>query len=166
MLRGAMKSRSRSTPRRKAARDADEPRADRYADKRERLTAPVLQRMLARIRAVCLALPETAEVEAWGHPTFRVADKIFAGFTPDSVPVSTGLINARKTLLDAVASDARDLKKVLGATDRVRLDAHLASISSLEKSMAAVAEVACEVPPKPGPRPGDMDGMKEPLAEV
>jgi predicted DNA-binding protein (MmcQ/YjbR family) len=27
---------------------------------------------LERIRALCLALPETFEVEAWGHPTFRV----------------------------------------------------------------------------------------------
>ena len=33
---------------------------------------------VARLREICLALPETAEVEAWGEPTFRVKDKIFA----------------------------------------------------------------------------------------
>jgi hypothetical protein len=33
---------------------------------------------LDRLRAICLALPETTEVEAWSHPTFRVRDKIFA----------------------------------------------------------------------------------------
>lgn len=33
--------------------------------------------VLARLRAVALALPETTEVEAWGLPTFR-AKKIFA----------------------------------------------------------------------------------------
>lgn len=33
---------------------------------------------IARLRAICLALPETAEKEAWGDPTFRVRDKIFA----------------------------------------------------------------------------------------
>lgn len=33
---------------------------------------------LARLRAICLALPEAAEKEAWGDPTFRVRDKIFA----------------------------------------------------------------------------------------
>jgi predicted DNA-binding protein (MmcQ/YjbR family) len=27
---------------------------------------------LERIRALCLAMPEAFEVEAWGHPTFRV----------------------------------------------------------------------------------------------
>lgn len=31
-----------------------------------------------RLRALCLALPEAHEVEAWGAPTFRVRNKIFA----------------------------------------------------------------------------------------
>jgi hypothetical protein len=33
---------------------------------------------LARLRKICLKLPETTEVEAWGAPTFRVKGKIFA----------------------------------------------------------------------------------------
>ena len=37
-----------------------------------------------RFRAVCLALPETYEKEAWGHPTFRVGrDKMFASMAND-----------------------------------------------------------------------------------
>lgn len=31
-----------------------------------------------RLRRLCLALPEAAEKEAWGDPTWRVKDKIFA----------------------------------------------------------------------------------------
>lgn len=31
-----------------------------------------------RLRSVCLALPEATEKQAWGDPTFRVRDKIFA----------------------------------------------------------------------------------------
>jgi hypothetical protein len=31
-----------------------------------------------RLRAICLGLPEAAEKEAWGDPTFRVRGKIFA----------------------------------------------------------------------------------------
>ncbi len=31
-----------------------------------------------RLRALCLSLPEAHEVEAWGEPTFRVRNKIFA----------------------------------------------------------------------------------------
>jgi predicted DNA-binding protein (MmcQ/YjbR family) len=29
-------------------------------------------KVIAKLRALCLALPDTTEVEAWGHPTFRV----------------------------------------------------------------------------------------------
>ena len=33
---------------------------------------------LDRLRRLCLAFPESREVEAWGEPTFRVRGKIFA----------------------------------------------------------------------------------------
>jgi predicted DNA-binding protein (MmcQ/YjbR family) len=33
---------------------------------------------LERLRAICLALPEATEKEAWGDPTWRVRDRIFA----------------------------------------------------------------------------------------
>jgi predicted DNA-binding protein (MmcQ/YjbR family) len=33
---------------------------------------------LIRLRKLCLALPESHEVEAWGEPTFRVRNKLFA----------------------------------------------------------------------------------------
>ncbi len=33
---------------------------------------------LTRLRKLCLALPEAQEVEAWGEPTFRVRNKLFA----------------------------------------------------------------------------------------
>ena len=33
---------------------------------------------LTRLRKLCLALPEAHEVEAWGAPTFRVRNKLFA----------------------------------------------------------------------------------------
>jgi predicted DNA-binding protein (MmcQ/YjbR family) len=36
------------------------------------------ERAMDRLRTICLALPEAAEKEAWGDPTFRVRDKIFA----------------------------------------------------------------------------------------
>lgn len=35
---------------------------------------------LSRLRKKCLALPEAHEVEAWGAPTFRVKNKLFAMF--------------------------------------------------------------------------------------
>ena len=35
-------------------------------------------RPLSRLRKLCLALPDAQEVEAWGEPTFRVRNKLFA----------------------------------------------------------------------------------------
>jgi predicted DNA-binding protein (MmcQ/YjbR family) len=35
------------------------------------------QRVIARLRRICLALPEAEERETWETPTFRVRDKIF-----------------------------------------------------------------------------------------
>jgi hypothetical protein len=33
---------------------------------------------LEQLRSLCLVLPEAHEVEAWGEPTFRVRNKLFA----------------------------------------------------------------------------------------
>jgi predicted DNA-binding protein (MmcQ/YjbR family) len=46
---------------------------------------------LEKIRPICLALPETREVEAWGHPTFRAGKKMFAAFGGESGDLSIGL---------------------------------------------------------------------------
>jgi len=35
---------------------------------------------LTKLRRLTASLPETAEAEAWGHPTFRAGKKIFATF--------------------------------------------------------------------------------------
>ena len=39
---------------------------------------PVGRTPLDKLRRLCLALPEAHEVEAWGEPTFRVKNKVFA----------------------------------------------------------------------------------------
>lgn len=36
--------------------------------------------VLDRLRKLCLSLPAAHEVEAWGEPTFRVKNKLFAMF--------------------------------------------------------------------------------------
>lgn len=45
---------------------------------------PVPPSVLTRLRKACLALPEAHEVEAWGSPTFRVKNKLFAMFASRS----------------------------------------------------------------------------------
>jgi predicted DNA-binding protein (MmcQ/YjbR family) len=44
----------------------------------------VSAKRIARLRAICLGLPETMEKETWGHPTFRVRDKMFAACGDDA----------------------------------------------------------------------------------
>ncbi len=34
---------------------------------------------LARLRQICLTLPDTKETVAWRHPAFRVGEKMFCG---------------------------------------------------------------------------------------
>lgn len=44
----------------------------------DRLQAPAALRMLARLRRICLALPETVEGASFGSPVWRVGQKTFA----------------------------------------------------------------------------------------
>jgi predicted DNA-binding protein (MmcQ/YjbR family) len=46
---------------------------------------------LQKVRALCLALPETSEVEAWGHPTFRAGKKMFAAIGQDAGDPTLGM---------------------------------------------------------------------------
>lgn len=60
-------------------------------------------KVLERVRSICLALPEAAEVEAWGHPTFRAGNKMFAAFGvgPEGVTLGLSVGHARQEeLLD------------------------------------------------------------------
>lgn len=42
-------------------------------------------RGLSRLRRLCLALPESHEVQAWGEPTFRVRNRLYRFFVPPYV---------------------------------------------------------------------------------
>ncbi len=44
---------------------------------------------LARLRAICLALPEATERETWAQPTFRIGEKIFAMAAGGEAPTLT-----------------------------------------------------------------------------
>ena len=54
------------------------------AKRREARSLGMPPRPLTRLRKLCLALPEAHEVEAWGEPTFRVRNKMFAMYASGS----------------------------------------------------------------------------------
>ena len=54
------------------------------------------------VRSIALSLPETAEKLAWGMPTFRVRNKIFASLSEDDASVGVKCpIDDRAELIEA-----------------------------------------------------------------
>jgi len=71
---------------------------------------------LADLRKICLAFPESVEIEAWGRPTFRAGKKMFAVFSDtamadrdvDDTEVSASVIfKADDEERPALVADAR-----------------------------------------------------------
>ena len=69
----------RQTPKKRAAGKKRTAARKRSPANKRSATDP-----LGRVREICLALPEAHEVEAWGAPTFRVNNKIFAMYSVNS----------------------------------------------------------------------------------
>ncbi len=68
---------------------------------------PLARDLLTRLRAICLALPATEEVEAWGHPTFRVRGKIFATFGGEADQAQMSVKSTHEMQAALVSSDPR-----------------------------------------------------------
>lgn len=63
--------------------------------------------IIKRFRAICLDLPEAVEIETWGHPTFRVKDKIFASAGAENGQWSLGMKTTHEMQAGLVESDPR-----------------------------------------------------------
>jgi predicted DNA-binding protein (MmcQ/YjbR family) len=55
------------------------------------MSATSYKMLLQQVRSICLALPESSEVEAWGHPTFRAGKKLFAACGDDAGDFTLGM---------------------------------------------------------------------------
>ncbi|HTE43986.1 MAG TPA: MmcQ/YjbR family DNA-binding protein [Gemmatimonadaceae bacterium] len=75
-----MATTTRPTKKKPAAKKsaAKKPVAKRAVAKKAGAKKSATRDPIARLREICLVLPEAHEVEAWGEPTFRVRNKIFA----------------------------------------------------------------------------------------
>lgn len=102
----------------------------------------------------------------------RAFERLFgAGFVlPGEDPVPDPRLALRRSVLDAVALQARRLESSLGTNDRRRLDQHLTGIRELETRIARLemspAQLdACARPSAPGGDYQPVDGRK-PLADI
>jgi len=125
-------------------------------------TTPAAERALARVRRLCLALPETTEVMAWGHPVFKAGTKTFAAIEalegrPSLAfrlePVDVDLLLSQKSffktpygrgLWASVRADARlDWPLIAGLVERsYRIVALKRMLSALDGAAAEPAKVA------------------------
>ena len=71
-------------------------------------------RPLTRLRALCLALPEAEERETWGHPTFRVRDKMFAAMSDDVREASVKATREEQAALIAAAPETFGVPAYVG----------------------------------------------------
>jgi predicted DNA-binding protein (MmcQ/YjbR family) len=78
-MSSAKKASAKKAPRKASAKTAGAKpaKATKSAKAKASPGAPVA---LAKISALCLALPDTKLTMTWGSPHFRVGDKIFCGF--------------------------------------------------------------------------------------
>ncbi len=94
-----------------------------------------------------------------------------AGFVaPGEDPIIDPKLALRRSVLDAVGEDAKQLKKQLGASDRQRIDQHFASVRTLERQIAKLEEdppnlASCQRPEAPLDDYPDIEGRPQ-LSEV
>jgi hypothetical protein len=66
------------------------------------------------VRAIVATLPGATEQETWGHPTFRVRSKMFAGMAADGTTVSVKAVKEEQEALTQTAPDTFFVPKYVG----------------------------------------------------
>jgi predicted DNA-binding protein (MmcQ/YjbR family) len=117
---------------------------------------PKADPVLAKMRAICLALPDTKETLTWGEPHFRVGEKIFAGCGRHRGKPKIGF-KLTKPHADAAVNDPRfERAPYVGKHGWVSMDA--TAIDDWKQVAAMIHEsyglIATCVRKKPAARPG------------
>jgi len=86
--------------------------------------------------------------EAW--------NQLFGSFSVPDDPTKPHRIAS----LDAVKADVERLKMRVGTADRIRLDAHLASVEQIRSQIDALAPL-CEIPPMTDQNNDDIEGQEQ-----
>jgi hypothetical protein len=128
------------------------------------------------LRQVVQALPEAEERETWGHPTFRVRDKMFAAMSDDGREASVKATREEQAALVAAAPGTFGIPAYVGRHGWVSIQ--LATVDPVELRELLVEAWRLTAPkrlvtaydsgqPGPGgrqPRPADGDDQGDPAA--
>ncbi len=79
---------------------------------------------------------------------FATFERLFGDGT-GGAEAAAALLSRRQTVLDAVADDAASLVPLLGGADRIKLEAHLDAVRSLEQRLAQLGGIGCVAPSLP-----------------
>jgi hypothetical protein len=102
----------------------------------------------------------------------RLFERLFGGGfqLPGAEPIHDPKLRLRRSVLDAVMSDAQRVMPRLSTKDRARLDQHLTGVRELERRIARLEEnppsfEACALPRMPAESYPDIDGRPQ-LSEI
>lgn len=84
-------------------------------------------------RKIALDLPEAVEKETWGHPTFRVKDKMFAGMAEDGSTASLKATKEEQAALLAQSPDVYFVPQYVGQHGWVGVNVPLADPGELRE---------------------------------
>ncbi|MCF2527669.1 MmcQ/YjbR family DNA-binding protein [Yinghuangia soli] len=91
------------------------------------------------VRREALALPETAEKLAWGAPTFRVRDKIFAALAEDDASVAFRC--PKEDRAELIAAEPEKFFMRHGHDDNYNwIRAHLAAVEDADELRAMLTD--------------------------
>jgi hypothetical protein len=82
------------------------------------------------LRRVVLSLPEAEERETWGHPTFRVRDKMFATLSDDGRQATVKATRQEQAALVAAAPETFGIPAYVGKHGWVGVE--LATVDPVE----------------------------------
>jgi hypothetical protein len=95
------------------------------------------------LRQVVRSLPEAEECETWGHPTFRVRDRMFAALSDDGRLASVKATREEQAALIAAAPETFGVPAYVGRHGWVSIQ--LATVDPTDVKMAISRASGCRL---------------------
>ncbi|SDQ70579.1 MmcQ/YjbR family DNA-binding protein [Quadrisphaera sp. DSM 44207] len=95
-----------------------------------------------QLRALALALPGTVERRTWGHPTFRLHERIVVGMDEDAGTATIRATREAQAALVAIAPETYDVAPRVGRHGWVRVQLATADLRELRQLVLEARHLA------------------------